>query len=266
MTWHRETDEFERVDDPQAAIDTVEGIPAIPSQPPPVQRMAWQDEVDDGGATEPLDREAIRAAIEATSQPPPVQRMAWQDEVDDGGATEPLDREAIRAAIEATSQPPPSPISPPAVQRGTETTPDTVKNAPAGGVQRTEMPEDADRVEEQPIDLFEALLRAGMISDAAPNPENTSHDLLDFLQHAPPPPDVSGQDVIHRSPMNDQTHYESPADQVMRAETNSPPASESSSSESESVGGDDVDIDKLAREVYSRLRNRLRIERERRDQ
>jgi hypothetical protein len=52
----------------------------------------------------------------------------------------------------------------------------------------------------------------------------------------------------------------------MRAETNSPPASESSSSESESVGGDDVDIDKLAREVYSRLRNRLRIERERRDQ
>jgi hypothetical protein len=283
--WHRETDEYQRVDssepyDAESVIDTVEGLPVVKNQS--VQRMTWED-VDDEGETEPLDMDAIRAAIEATNRPPSsetppaVQRMTWQD-ADDEGATEPLDMDAIRAAIEATNRQPPNETpaseSPsrqnrPHIQRA-QPYRQVVSPDPAGAPEsrRQNIPqadsENAD-TDKEPLDVFEALSRAGMIpnqqrSEAAPRqPKSEPNDLLDFLKNAPPPPDV--QEVIHRSPTDSNTHYESPADQVMRAETTSTSAD---SSVSEPEAGD-VDVDKLAREVYSRLRNRLRIERERRD-
>jgi len=120
-----------------------------------------------------------------------------------------------------------------------------------------------------PLDLFQAMMQSGMVQpahdDDAPDgyelpPADqpispvTGADLLDLLNSAPPPRrEVSqspgGEAAVSRA-------YEPPPPLIQRVE------------DDESLGqgaGEDVNVDQLARDVYSLLRNRLRIERERRD-
>jgi hypothetical protein len=90
-------------------------------------------------------------------------------------------------------------------------------------------------------------------------------DLLSFLDEPPPTPhaDVnrtqSAENAIAR--VYEPPPQQQPPNVVQRAVTDEP----EEKPEKDSVGNADVNVDQLARDVYSVLRNRLRIERERRD-
>jgi hypothetical protein len=155
---------------------------------------------------------------------------------------------------------------------------------PSTFVQRTpeETSFDDDDMSQPPLDVFQAMIQENMIQpppgddgyeDAPdtfypspertePMPPSTRADLLNLLDNVPPPrPQVSrqpgGESAVARSPAPqapEPPRQAAPPEAVQRVESDAdePPA-------------EDVNVDQLARDVYSVLRNRLRIERERRD-
>jgi len=107
------------------------------------------------------------------------------------------------------------------------------------------------------------------------NPRSLEEDLLGLLDLHPPVADTNrpeiqrdmavsyGQPPADSSTFGSGINYTS-SDQIQRAITIDDTSSPSPNEEGSSGEGGDVDVEKLARDVFSALRNRLRIERERR--
>lgn len=155
----------------------------------------------------------------------------------------------------------------------------------ADSIQRTpDAGADAYSSGQQPVDLYQAMMQTGMIESEPDDPYTGSYyppepdtsmsaatkaDLLSLLDTPAPhssrapetgfTPDVSQpsspQNTVSRS-------YQPPQNPpvIQRAETTDTQEPEQGAGQ-----GGDVDVDQLARDVYNALRNRLRIERERRD-
>jgi len=105
----------------------------------------------------------------------------------------------------------------------------------------------------QPVDLYQAMMNSGMV--APPASQSQKNESAPEAEAAPESttPDTTPDRV--------SVQYAAPEPtRVMRVETETTTSEPSSNGEQSG----DVDIDKLARDVYSALRSRLRIEKERR--
>jgi len=170
-------------------------------------------------------------------------------------------------------------VQPRRAQRRAMPRPDHNQAVESEEVFDTDAPPADDSMGEPPVDLYQAMMGAGMIqpspaddyeSDhvylppepAQPMSPATKADLLNLLDTAPSRPNVNRQtgaeDAVSRVYQPPEpAHSANPPPVIQRAETadEAPPE----------PAQDDVNVDQLARDVYSVLRNRLRIERERRD-
>jgi hypothetical protein len=106
-------------------------------------------------------------------------------------------------------------------------------------------------------------------------PRSLEEDLMGLLDERPPVADRSpeviqrdtavsyGQSPADSSTFESGVNYTS-GEQIQREITIDEISSSTTNEEGSSGDGGDVDVEKLARDVFSALRNRLRIERERR--
>jgi hypothetical protein len=107
---------------------------------------------------------------------------------------------------------------------------------------------------ERDDDFYEA-------DDAEPMSAATRMDLLSLLD-TPPTPRANLNQPPAMENVSSQV-YQPPTQMVQRALSNEENEQPEQSEQSEKDA--DVNVDQLARDVYSVLRNRLRVERERRD-
>ncbi|MEO8609185.1 MAG: hypothetical protein ABI690_14945 [Chloroflexota bacterium] len=157
-------------------------------------------------------------------------------------------------------------------------------NLSPGFIQRTpDMDDDTNiHAPDQPVDVFQAMMQAGMVQPAPDDyqadtyyppdadtsmSEATRADLLSLLDMpAPRGRENSTSDFTPDMSLNQPgsiQHTVSRTFQPPPAEP--PPMIQRAETQPEDEAQNDVNVDQLARDVYSVLRNRLRIERERRD-
>jgi hypothetical protein len=239
-----EDDEAEAASPPDGfEMQAEAGIVSPPPESRPVEitRKVVLPEEDGAEETPPLDgfetrTEAGIVSLLPESRPVEIARKAVPPEEDGVGEASPPD--VFEALAEAGM------VSPPPGSRPVE-------------IARQPEPLEEDGVgEASPPDVFEALVEAGMVSP--PSKGRPEHGEI----ARKPMPLVSQPPVFSdRTPDRVSVHYAAPPDTIRREETVAP---EQSDTTSQNNGGGQVDIDKLARDVYSALRNRLRVEKERR--
>jgi hypothetical protein len=132
---------------------------------------------------------------------------------------------------------------------------------PESGLESASPYEPADDEAEPPLDVYEAMVRAGLVPSAPPTPgraEIARKPERPSVTPPPPPAPVPHPSSADSRPNRLPIHYAGDQQSVMRAET------ESEQSNSSGGGAADVNVDKLADDVYRVLREKLRIEKERR--
>ena len=149
-----------------------------------------------------------------------------------------------------------------------------------GFVQRTPDADANAHAPSQPVDVFQAMMQTGMVQPLAddnmadtyypPDTDTalsaaTRADLLSLLDA--PAPRAKQASTSEFTPDADVSQPTVSRSFQPPPQTNPPPIIQRAATEHEPEDGqqNDVNVDQLARDVYSTLRNRLRIERERRD-
>jgi hypothetical protein len=233
---------------PDMQIDEPES--EVPAAPPPRTINERRRDVPAGIPPTPVEPVSsapdARPVVQRQPEAHPLEQSTTlaRKSSEEAPADEPAEQSVdLFQALVAAGMVPPSPDSPPARPPQLARKAETASEQPPIE-EGTEIPPEA------PADVYQALIAAGMVPPPAGHISR---------QPAPPQEARSSSEARQSDPL--PVNYASQPDRVMRVETETSTSEPSSSSEQ---GGGDVDIDKLARDVYSTLRNRLRIEKERR--
>jgi hypothetical protein len=226
-----------------AQVPIIENVPTLKKPDMPVQRTIE--------STEPPQQSTPSETFSAVPEEEPTQ----QDEL-------PLDALEAMVAAGMVSEPPEfqpkSSAQPGEIQRKSaepESTAEANIAVPSEG-DETFTPEIES---EQPLDVFEAMVAAGMVPPTTPGSPGRTEIARKPVPAEPtarPTPPAAREQPVSQSSFPNQlpVHYAGESQVVMREETDDiAPQQEG-----------EVDVHKLARDVYSLLRQRLRIEKERR--
>jgi hypothetical protein len=266
----------------------------------PVEPMATADQAVEQGEIAPLpsaDQLPLEKSAKTVFPLPTVQRRIESvppDVVLPVSPVENREAEIMRQPEPPEADEPPESAPPDVFQALVEANMVTPPESKPIEITREPAPEADEPPESAPPDVFQALVGANMVApppeskdieimrEPAPEAdeptESTQPDVFQAMVEAgmvrPPPgskrpeiarkpaPQVSQPPVSHE-PVPDRlpVHYATQPDTIQRVETAS---TEQTTTPSEQNSGGEVDVDKLARDVYSVLRTRLRIEKERR--